>query len=731
MAQQRKKGTKKWLVQYQAGDGAQEAHIRSLADETGLTEIAARLLYMRGNQTADAVTRFLRMEETSFHDPFLMQDMDAAVARVEHALENGEKIAIYGDYDVDGVTSVSLLYLYLREFNADVGYYIPSRSEEGYGLSNAAMDKLKKRNVDLIITVDTGITACAETEYAKSLGMETVVTDHHECRAELPAVCAVVNPHRPDDAYPFKELAGVGVVFKLVCALEISRCRKNGIPEIDGVRRVCSSYADLVAIGTVADVMPVSDENRLIITLGLRRMESHCRLGLQALMDAASAGKERSKSKQAKKISSTYIGYTVAPRMNAAGRVSRASIAVELLLADQKARAEELAAKLCELNLERQVEENRIAEEAYRKIENMPEEEREFVVVLDDDTWHQGIIGIVSSRITERYGLPSILVSYDGAIQDVPSAQDVGKGSGRSLKGLNLVEALNSCEDLLVRYGGHELAAGLSVRRGDVEAFRRRINAYAAQRLGEAELCAVLEADCEVRADELSLTLARELECLEPFGISNPVPCFMMRDVNVLRISPMGGGKHLRLSLEKDGVMLTAVWFGRGIAELPFELSERIDLLFQLNVNEFQSNTSLQLIIQDARASESGEALLEAQKTRYEEICRGGLYRAEEQVLPSREDVAAVYTYLRREFRAGHTSFPIKRILGCAQGINGEKFNYIKIKFIIRILQELQICGVSEPTPDHFLVDIFYPTKTNLDKSSILHKLRGQLIKTP
>ena len=725
MAQNGKSRAKKWLVQERARDAEQEACVRLLAERTGLTEIAARLLYIRGYKTEEAVARFLRMEETAFHDPFLLRDMEKAVSRIEEALARGQKIAIYGDYDVDGVTSVSLLYLYLKEFDANVGYYIPSRSEEGYGLSNAAMDKLHARNVNLIITVDTGITACAETAYAKSLGMEIVVTDHHECRAELPEACAVVNPHRFDDAYPFKELAGVGVVFKLVCALELSKCRKEGLAEIEGIRRVCKRYADLVTIGTVADVMPVKDENRLIITLGLRRMEEHCRLGLQSLMDAASAGKERARGKN-RKLSSTYIGFTIAPRLNAAGRVSRASIAVELLLSDTKSRADELAEKLCELNTERQVEENRITEEAYRKIEEMPEADREFVVVLDDDTWHQGIIGIVSSRITERYGLPSILISYDGAIQGSPSLQDVGKGSGRSLKGLNLVEALTACEDLLVRYGGHELAAGLSVRRKDVDIFRHRINAYAMQKLSGAELCGVVEADCEVAPAELSLTLAKEIEYLEPFGISNPVPCFVMRDVNILRVSPMGGGKHLRLSVEKDGCVFTAVWFGRGPADLPFEMTDSVDLLFQLNINEFQNTTSLQLLIQDAKVSEHTEFLLEAQKARYEEIRMGDFYTAEENVLPSREDVAAVYTYLRKEFRMGHTSFPMQRILGNVRDGNGNKFNYIKTKFIIRILQELQICGITEPTTDHFLVDIFYPNKTNLEKSSILHKLRGQ-----
>ncbi len=716
---------KKWSLPFCADGVETRAAIAELAKQTGLTEITARLLYARGYQTAEAAARFFRMEEASFHDPFLMKDMHLAVARIERAIDDGERVVIYGDYDVDGVTSVSLLYLYLKHRGAPVDYYIPSRSVEGYGLSNAAIDRLNEKGVDLIVTVDTGITANAEVEYAASLGIDTVVTDHHECRSEIPNACAVVNPHRADDSYPFAELAGVGVVFKVVCALELSRCRKEGIAEIDGIRSICKQYADLVAIGTVADVMPVVDENRLIISMGLRRMETDCRLGLRALMNAASAGRERVGAKN-KKINSSYIGFTIAPRMNAAGRVSQASIAVELLLSESRDRAESLAETLCDLNAERQKEENRISEEAYRKIEEMPPEDRSFVVVLDDDTWHQGIIGIVSSRITERYGLPSILISYDGGMDKYPSAQDVGKGSGRSIKGINLVEALGACEDLLVRYGGHELAAGLSVRRGDVAAFRRRINQYAAERLMDEPLCMTLDADCEVEMRDLTMTLAKEIDYLEPFGIANPVPCFILRDVNLLRVSPMGGGKHVRLTVEKDGIMMTAVWFGMGIANLPFETTDQVDLLFQLNVNEFQNQVSLQLIVQDAAVSERAERELSAQIARYEEIRAGGEYAPEEDVLPSRDDVAAVYTFLRREFRAGKTSFPIRRLLGCVRTQNGGSFNYAKMKFILRILQELRICGVSEPVPDHFLVDIFYPNKTNLDKSSILHKLKGQ-----
>ena len=719
-----KRQEKQWNIGYCPNEESESA-IRRMALETNLSEITARLLYIRGYRTAEAAMRFLRLEETALHDPFLMKDMAAAVERIELALARHEKIAIYGDYDVDGVTSVSLIYLYLRSCGGDVLYYIPSRSLEGYGLSTPALDRLNEQGVDLIVTVDTGVTANAEIEYASSMGLDVVVTDHHECRAELPKACAVVNPHRADDQYPFEELAGVGVVFKLVCALEMSKCRQEGIPEIDGVRRICQDYSDLAAIGTVADVMPVSDENRLIISMGLRRMETNCRLGLQALSDAVAAGKERGSSKP-KQINSSFIGYVIAPRMNAAGRVSCASIAVELLLSERMDRAQELAQELCRLNTERQVEENRICEEAYRKIDDLAEEEKRCVLVLDDDTWHQGIIGIVSSRITERYGLPSILISYDGAMDGSPSASDVGKGSGRSLKGLNLVEALTNCEELLVRYGGHELAAGLSIRRGDVGAFRRQINEYAYRMLNGEPFCHALDADCQVEISDLTMKLAKEQDYLEPFGISNPIPTFVMRDARVIRVVPMGGGKHLRLTVEKDGVRINAVWFGTSLSEVGFEQNDEIDLMFHLNVNEFQDTVSLQLILQDARISRRTTEAMQAEIARYREICGGAFYEPHEKILPSRDDVAAVYTFLRREFRSGHTGFPMRRLLSQIVGPDGESLGYAKLKFILRVLDELQICGVSEPAEDYFVFDIFYSAKTNLEKSSILHKLKGQ-----
>ena len=540
-------------------DDAEAACVRKIADEVGILPLTARVLYNRGCHSPEQARAFLQMSDEKMHDPFLLCDIEKAVARIRRAVEQKERIAIYGDYDVDGVTSVSLLYLVLSGMGADVGYYIPSRTRDGYGVSCAAIDMLaKQRQVKLIVTVDTGITAVEETAYARERGIDMVITDHHECHAELPDACAVVNPHRPDCDYPFRELAGVGVVFKLLCAYEMTLCAERGEPVVEGVRRVCDAYADLVALGTIADVMPIVDENRIIVAYGLRKIAGNCRPGLSALIDATLPStkmrggfpvpltpQERAEGRR-KRINSGFIGFGIAPRINAAGRMSSASEAVELLLSDTEESARTLAQRLCEVNARRQVEENRVAEQAYRMIEETLDPENDRVIVLEDDTWPQGIVGIVASRVTERYGLPSILISFDGATRGYPCADDIGKGSGRSVKGMNLVEALMACEPLLVRFGGHELAAGMSIQRGNIERFRRRINEYARQRLCDEELAVHLDADCEVEPGELTMELAQELNLLEPFGVSNPVPQFILRDMRVERVTPLGGGKHTK-----------------------------------------------------------------------------------------------------------------------------------------------------------------------------------------
>ena len=470
----------KWILKN--GFGADAPEVLALETALGISSVTARLLCQRGYTSPESAKAFL-FEEGEFHSPFLIPDMDKAVERIERAIANREKVVIYGDYDVDGVTSVSVLTLYLKARGLMTKYYIPSRNGEGYGMNNAAIDKLHESGVSLMITVDTGVTAIDEVAYASSLGMDTVVTDHHECQALLPAAYAVVNPRRHDSAYPFKELAGVGVVFKLISACELTKAgseeEKRALMDA-----LCERYIDLVAMGTVADVMPLVDENRLLVKKGLSMMNARPRMGLSALLTAASGGERK-----ASVITATTVSFTVAPRINAAGRIASAERAARLFLTESPAEAEKIALELCEINRARQAEENRIIEEAEAKIAAECDLENDRVIVLADDGWHHGVIGIVASRITERYGLPSILISFDG---------DIGKGSGRSVKGINLVEALTDAEEHLIKFGGHELAAGLSVERSRIDAFRRHLNEYVKAHFADCEGGAGVDVDCEI-----------------------------------------------------------------------------------------------------------------------------------------------------------------------------------------------------------------------------------------
>ena len=514
----KEKKEKNWLIK--STDSAEyRSATAEIASELGINPVVAKLLYNRGYTTPASAKAFVYMESEMLLDPFKMMDVERGIDAIADAIRRGERITVYGDYDVDGVTSVCTLYLYLKSLGAKVDYYIPNRAGEGYGVSTQAIDAIKENGSTLIITVDTGTTAVEEVEYAKSIGVRFIVTDHHECRSDLPDALAVINPHRPDCPYPFKELAGVGVVFKLICAYEE---KIVGRTRIEAAKRIFSLFADLVAIGTIADVMPIKEENRIIVRYGLAMIENTGRVGLAALIEAASAKNDAQRSAQRKKktkITSGYIGYTIAPRINAAGRIKEASLAVELFLSNDPRRAKEIAEELCRTNKERQAEENKIMQEAYEKI-GQYDIEKNPVIVLDADTWHHGVIGIVASRITERYTRPAILVSFEGNEEGTPHMEHMGKGSGRSIKGMNLVDALCYCQEHLVKFGGHELAAGLSVTRAELDNFRRLINEYARANLTEKDMVQTVEADCELDFGDVNVALAKGIQLLEPYGVS-------------------------------------------------------------------------------------------------------------------------------------------------------------------------------------------------------------------
>jgi len=694
------------------------ADIKAIAEKLGLKPLTARLLYNRGYTTADMAEGFIKNESISFHDPFLLKDMDKAVDRIMSALENGEKIVIYGDYDVDGVTSVSILYLYLKDKGADVSYYIPSRTGEGYGINPSAIESLAEKEVKLLITVDTGITAVSETEYAKKLGLDVLITDHHECQSELPDACAIVNPRRADCSYPFKELAGVGVVFKLLCSLESTYCEKNNI-EKDCIEYICNTYGDVVAIGTVADVMPLVDENRLIVSRGLKLIDNTKRIGIQALLELSGAvSGDKNGQKKKRRITSTLISYVIAPRINAAGRISDATRAVELFLSETPVEARIIAEELCETNRTRQAEENKIIEQAYEKIQKEHDFENDKVIVLAEDNWHNGAIGIVASRITEKYNLPSILISFDG---------NVSKGSGRSIKGLNLVEALGYCSDLLIKYGGHELAAGLSIDRDNLPEFKKRINEYARTHLKPENMVTQIDIDAEVEDRDITLENAEELFLLEPFGISNPVPVFAMKDACIIDAMAIGSNRHTKYILKKGNKTVTALYFGKNPMDINLYTGDTADVVFNLDVNEYMNNKSVQLTLRDILPGEKTRNIRDEKRKAFNEIKEGRLISPNESVVPSREDFVNVYYAIQRELRQGNESISVILLENLLNNMS-----YVKIRFIVDILKETAVFNIEckDEVEDEYIIKTnSINGKINLEKSSILKWLKSRVEK--
>ncbi len=599
-------------------------NVKNIAEQLNVSEFLAKLIVAKGFDEAEEARNFVNSDCSLLYDPFLMPDMDKAVERICRAVESKEKILIYGDYDVDGVTSVALLLLYLEDKGADVEYYIPERVNEGYGLNNSAIDKFNEQGVKLIITVDSGITAGDEVKYARENGIDTVITDHHECREQLPDAAAVVNPHRLDSNYPFQELAGVGVVFKLVCALEGNK----------NIARLCAKYCDIVALGTVADVMPIIGENRVIVKIGLDRLEKTDNLGLRALITAAFSEKKSNKNR---KLTASSISFGLAPRINAAGRIGDVNRAVKLLITDNKQEAENIADYLCSVNRERQLIENIIFEQAVEQLESTTDFENDKVIVLTSDSWHLGVIGIVASKITERYGLPSILISFDG---------ETGKGSGRSVKGFNINEAISQCKDCLIKYGGHELAAGLTISRENVELFRKKINQYAAEAFDFDRVCTIVNADFELESKDVTIENALEIMKLEPYGVRNPEPLFFMPDVTINEIYSIGDGKHLKLILEKDNVVMTAVYFGMPKDNFTYVEGMKTDLMFTLGYNDFRGNLTVQMVIKDIRPENSIFIRKKEQEDLFIKIVEGKIKCPEEHI-PDLMNFRTIFTFIK------------------------------------------------------------------------------------
>lgn len=703
---------KKWSVASVGENADSLACINEMCQSLGIASACAKLLYKRGCRTVGEAEDFIQKNGLSIYDPFRLPDMRKAVDRITQAIENGENVAIYGDYDVDGVSATSLLFLYLESLDSDakLGYYIPDRFTEGYGMSVSAIEMLAKKGVTLIITVDTGITAVEEVERAKELGVDVVITDHHECHEVLPNAYAVVNPHRKDSEYPFCDLAGVGVAFKLVTALEMSITGDRDL----AIRTVYEQYADLATLGTVADVMPVLDENRNIIHFGLMKMKRAPRPGIKALLEQSGSFSD--------KCNSSSISFGIAPRINAAGRMARASSAVELLLLSDKddyESAESLAELLCEYNKSRQEEEQRILEEVYAEVEKTHNFEKDRVIVVSGDSWHPGVIGIVASKVVEKYGLPSILITFDDE-ENNGSGFDVGRGSGRSVCGVNLVEALSHASEYLVKFGGHELAAGLSITRADIDDFRHSVNEYVRSIEREDMWIVPIEADCELEASDINMKCAEDIALLEPFGTENSTPLFFMKDVTIVKSTSLKGGKHVKFVLEKDGAVFNAIMFGADYEVFNYMSGEKIDIMFNLDINEYNKYRSVQLIIRDVRRAESVTVKEESEQKRYIDIINGAEFSSDECVIPDRNDFALVYKTLVFEKSECISEGRLKSAVG-------ETINKIKLFVILDILDEMGLCDVKRG--DNGLIEYTVNNvsqKVDLEKSVLLTKLKLQ-----
>ncbi len=710
--------------------GANDGLVERVSHSFGISAECAALVCQRADNDADAVSAFLSKNRSLWRDPFILADMRPAVDRITRGIDDGEIIAVYGDYDADGVTSTSLLYLYLASRGAHVGYYIPKRSDEGYGMSREGVDKLAAKGVTLIITVDTGVTAVSEVEYCRELGIDVVVTDHHECLAELPSAVAVVDPHRPDCPYPFKEMAGVGVALKLVCALESERAKNAGEDASSAISNIIHTYADLAAIGTVADVMPLVDENRLIVSAGIELIEGRSRLGVSALVDAASGARE---GKEPRSIDATFIGFGIAPRINAAGRMENASVAVELLLADTPQTAQALAEYLCEINRTRQSVENSILDEALDRIYDEHDLRRDKVIVLADDGWNHGVIGIVASRIVEKFSMPAILVTFDSADPVADSSpHDIGRGSGRSIKGMNLVEALTACSDCLVKYGGHELAAGLSIERHALPEFRRKINEYAAGIFADGESETVIEADGVLSAEGITMKLAEEIgSFVEPCGAGNPSPLFVLEGANVTAVRGVGAGKHCRLTVEACGRHFSAMYFNITPSELACEKGDSVDLLFGLGVNRYMGKKELQLTVEDVRPSAFALACRRAERARFEDIMSGGSFSADEGFMPSRRDLVNLYSIICALAECGRVSVSDKYALYLLRTKlpERESVGYVKYKLMVEIFAATGIFKIRKTECEDEVTSfetLEHKTKIDIEKSELFVRLKAQ-----
>lgn len=656
------------------------------------SRVAASLLALRGLKTPEDAKRFL-LCAGEFYDPMLMRGMDKAAERIYEAILSREKITVYGDYDADGITSTAMLYSYLKENGADVHYYIPDRETEGYGLNCDACRKISGNGTNLIVTVDTGISAFDEAKLLSELGVCLIVTDHHDPRDTLPDAYVVVNPKQPDCKYPFKDLSGVGVAFKLICAIEKQKSKK-----IDQ-HILFQKYGDIVCLGTVADIVPLLDENRLIVSRGLKLISSGANVGIMALLDVAGM--------RGRRISSTLLSFTIAPRINACGRVASAYDAVKLLTTNKTDTAVELARKLDNNNRERRDIEAKMLKDIVGFINENDSLRLSPVIIVSGEKWHNGVIGIVASKLVELYGKPAVVVSFDG---------EIGRASCRSIPGFNIHSALMSCSQYLERFGGHELAAGFSVKRENYDALYAALNQIAASQpeLPTLKVCS----DMKLHGYEISLSTARDVQKLEPFGCGNPAPLFYVQAAQITAISPIGNS-HTRLSLNCDGFSFSAVMFGTDKTGFDFSISDIVDLAVSLDVNLYKNSEILSVIIRNIRKS----ICFDYYSDFYKAFLSGTAVSSDalkRKLRPDRGEFVAVFRLLSRGNGVVSLENACKEICRTKP-----HFNYFKLLLIRDIFCEMGLIAADdmEKYSGNFKYRLCNGVKIDLAESALLKRL--------
>lgn len=677
---------KNWIVSEINKDEA-----KKIQTEYGLPPILAMLLQIRGITKQEEIEDFLQ-NDSVIASPFEIKDMQKGADRILTAIDNSEPICVYGDYDADGVTSTALLFSYLETVGANAMYYIPSREAEGYGMNKDAIDKLAEKGIKLIITVDNGIAAVDEIDYANSLGIDTVITDHHQPTGKLPNAVAVIDMHQKDCKSKYKMLSGVGVAFKLVMALEGENC---------DVSSLLDNYSDLLCIGTVGDIVELKSENRVFVKRGLVNIQQSDRVGINALVQTAGIA--------GKKITSGNVSFTLVPRINAVGRLGFSGKSVSLLLTEDEEEANEIAKQLNDDNTERKEIEQNILLKIDDMVKLRPEIVRDRVLVIDGEGWHQGVIGIVASKIKEFYGKPTIILSRDG---------DEAKGSGRSVEGFSLCDAIFACSDLLMHYGGHPMAAGLSLKSENIELFRKRINEYALQQ--EQMPFNACNIDCKLNPALLNVQLIEPLNYLAPYGAGNPTPMFGLYKMTLALVTPLSQNKHLRLQFKRNNSTVTVMKFFTTQQEFPYVAGDVLDLAVTLDINEFNGQRNLSVIAKEIKPSAlDTEKFLQSQRN-YEDF-KLGLKLSPEQIddlLPNREDFAILYVFLRK---TGGYAFPIETLVHKLD----YKLSIGKIRVILDAMSELSLVTVIEGINSAQIRVSQVSKKVDLNSADTIIKLRG------